>query len=319
MDSSILLIVGIATLGCFGVLLYLLFSSPKSSQVNRLRGSAISTEGGIVTGVGGGVRSFKEAVSDLDEAKGDEAVKSIEKRLQYAQLNISPMVFHAMEVSLSLFSFAIAFKFLSIAMQLAALLVGPLFCRWFLNLLVEKRYKAFDRDYPAFLLSLVGLLKTGMNPMQAMESAANGLEEGSILRFEVESMLERLRLGVPEEKSIGSFGENIFHPEIELFVQALLLSRKVGGTLSDTLERLAKQVRKRQQFRATAAAAIGLQRGSIMFILMILVGLLTYIGFMVPDFIKSLATEVGFLVVQGCILTVCLGVYWIRQVTKLKI
>lgn len=317
MDSSILLIVGIATLGCFGVLLYLLFSSPRNSQVNRLRGGAILTE--AVSGVGGGVRSFKEAVSDLEETKGEESIKSIAKRLQYAQLNISPMVFHAMEVSLSLFSFAIAFKFLSIGMQLAALLVGPLFCRWFLNLLVEKRYKAFDKDYPAFLLSLVGLLKTGMNPMQAMESAANGLEEGSILRFEVESMLERLRLGVPEDKSIGSFGENIFHPEIELFVQALLLSRKVGGTLSDTLERLAKQVRKRQQFRATAAAAIGLQRGSIMFILVILVALLSYIGFMVPDFIDSLKTELGFLVVQGCILTVCLGVYWIRQVTKLKI
>jgi tight adherence protein B len=318
-DSSVLLIVGVATLGCFGVLLYLLFSSPISSKVNRLRGAAISTEGLTSSTLGSGVRSFKEAVSDIEEVKGDEAVKSIKKRLQYAQLNISPMIFHVVEVSLSLFAFAIAFKFLSIPMQIAALLTGPLFCRWLLNLLVDKRYKAFDRDYPAFLLSLVGLLKTGMNPMQAMESAANGLEEGSLLRFEVEAMLERLRLGVPEDKSIGSFGENIFHPEIELFVQALLLSRKVGGTLSDTLERLAKQVRRRQQFRATAQAAVGLQRGSILFILAILVGLLAYIGFMVPDFLKSLTTDVGFLVVQSCILTVFLGIYWIRQVTKLKI
>lgn len=317
MNSSVLLLIGLATLGCFGVLLYLLFLSQKNSQVNRLRGGNRSAN--VDRRVDSGVRAFNEVLSDVQVAKTEDSVKSISKRIQYADLNLSPMIFHTIEVSLSLFAFAIAFKFLSIPMQVAALLIGPLFCRWFLNLLVEKRFKAFDRDYPAFLLSLVGLLKTGMNPMQAMESAANGLEEGSILRFEVEAMLERLRFGVPEEKSIGSFGENIFHPEIELFVQALLLSRKVGGTLSDTLERLAKQVRRRQQFRASAQAAVGLQRGSVWFILAILIGLLTYIGFMVPDFINSLKTPIGFQVVQGCILTVCLGIYWIRQVTKLKI
>ena len=99
-----------------------------------------------------------------------------------------------------------------------------------------------------------------MNSLTALQAASEGLDPESLVRQEVELMLERLRMGVPEDQSIGSFGEDIFHEEIELFVQALLLSRRVGGNLSDTLERLAKQVRKRQYFRESASAAFGQQR-----------------------------------------------------------
>jgi tight adherence protein B len=159
-----------------------------------------------------------------------------------------------------------------------------------------------------------------MNPMTGLETAAKGLSEFSALRAEVEMMIERLRFGVPEDKSIGAFGEDIYHPEIELFVQALLLSMRVGGTLSDTLERLAKQVRKRQFFRESANAAVGLQRGSIWFILLILTGLETYLYFIYPEsIVGALKDEVGWQVWQFGILAIVAGMFWVRQVTKIKV
>jgi tight adherence protein B len=189
-----------------------------------------------------------------------------------------------------------------------------------LNRSIEKRFKAFDADYPQMLLSLVGLLKTGMNPMGALEAASKGLDDGSLVRQEIELMIERLRFGVSEDKSIGSFGEDIFHPEIELFVQALLLSRRVGGTLSDTLDRLAKQVRKRQYFRSAANAAVGLQRGSIWFILGILVSLEVYLYIVYPESITgAINDEFGWQVWQGSIVVILLGLYWVRQVTKIRV
>ena len=127
-------------------------------------------------------------------------------------------------------------------------------------------------------------------------------------------------MGVPEDQSIGAFGEDIYHEEIELFVQALLLSRRVGGNLSDTLDRLAKQVRRRQYFRYSAYHSVGMQRGSIWLILLVLVFMLGYIYFVSPELVVGAwSDDVGWQVWQMGILTILTGIFWIRQVTKIRV
>lgn len=320
MSTSLLIVIAGMTVVSFGILAFLMLSGSQNKQLSRLKQDnerARSYQGS--DNKGKGTKSIDEAVLELEsEKEASTSDLTLPKRLKYAQLELSTTVYHIFEFAISLVAFALAYRYLNIGMQIMALFAGPVICGAILNRIVMRRFSAFDRDYPPFLLSLVGLLKTGMNPMQAMDAAAQGLEEGSLLRSEVESMLERLRVGIPEERSIGDFGHDIYHPEIELFVQALLLSRKVGGTLSDTLERLAKQVRRRQQFRAAAQSAVGMQRGSIYFILGILVALVGYISATMPDLTKTLGTPIGKHVLQGAIIMVMIGMYWIKQVTKIK-
>lgn len=268
--------------------------------------------------------SPKESIVAAAEQEAVKRVVSskltLRKKLRYAQWKIEPVVYRAAQVTISLIVAGVLSLYMNLFVVLISLLSGPLFMGWLLNMAVERRFKAFDADYPAFLLSVVGLLKTGMNAMSALEAAANGLEEGSLVKTEVIMMIERLRYGVPEEKSVGSFGEDIFHPEIELFVQALLLSRRVGGTLSDTLDRLAKQVRKRQYFRASAVAAVSMQRGSIWFIIAILFGIELYLYFMFPEsVIDAWNHPIGWQVWQGAVLVILLGIFWVRQVTKIRV
>jgi tight adherence protein B len=169
-------------------------------------------------------------------------------------------------------------------------------------------------------MSVVGLLKTGMTPSGALETAARGLERNSLVREEVLLMLERIRLGILEDRSIGAFGADINHPEIELFVQALLLSYRVGGNLSESIERLSRQVRRRQYFKSSAHAAVGLQRGSIMLITIILIGLQAYIALIFPSLMRvSLNHEIGWQIWQGSGLCVVISFIWIRQVTQMKL
>jgi tight adherence protein B len=229
-------------------------------------------------------------------------------------------VFSLAQILISLGVFLVVRRMFDVPLQLISLCSGPLFMNWLLMCKVKSRFERFDSDYPAFLLALVGLLKTGMNPIQALEAAAQGLEETSLVKQEVELMLERLRLGVPEARSIGSFGEDVNHPEIELFVQALLLGRSVGGSLSDTLDRLAKQVRKRQYFRKSADGAVGLQRGSIWFILGILCVMQTYLYFQWPDAVTVTWTHpTGRVAGQWALIFMIIGLYWVRRVTDIKI
>jgi tight adherence protein B len=245
---------------------------------------------------------------------------TLQKKLKFAQWRIPPSIFRLCEVAISAVVVTLMHSKFNLFMQSLGMMVGPIIMRWILGTLINRRFKAFDSDYPQFLMQLVGLLKTGMNPINGIEAAAQALEPTSLVRIEVELMLERLRFGVSEDKSIGVFGEDIFHPEIELFVQALLLSRRVGGTLSDTLERLARQVRRRQYFRSSAKAAIGMQRGAIWFILGIMVGLEIYLYFMFPESVLgAIADPTGWQVWQGGLALIGLGVFWINQVTKIRV
>ncbi|MDZ4784514.1 MAG: type II secretion system F family protein [bacterium] len=266
-------------------------------------------------------RSITDTVGEEHRVKKiSDSRLTLEKKLRYAQWNISPVLFYVLAVLISLIFFLIIRTRFNFMLQVISLSAGPLFMASRLNIAVFKRFNAFDKDYPSFLLSLVGLLKTGMNVLQGLQSAAEGLDPNSLVKQEVDLMLERLRMGIPEEQSIGAFGEDVSHEEIELFVQALLLSRRVGGNLSDTLDRLAKQVRKRQYFRSAAYQAVGMQRGSIWMILGVLISILTYIYFMSPELVTGAwHDEFGWQVWQFGIVVILIGIFWIRQVTKMRV
>ncbi len=283
----------------------------KQQRTSGLRSGAGSVRSSQVDGEDASAFAVKRNVS---------SALTLEKRLKYAQWKMQPIVYRMFEVGISLVAFSLFYLKFNIVFQIAGLSIGPIIMGWLLNMAVERRFKAFDADYASFLLSLVALLKTGMNAMGALEAGAQGLEDDSLVRQEVLSMIERLRMGVSEDKAIGSLGEDIHHPEIELFVQALLLSRRVGGTLSDTLERLAGQVRKRQYFRSSAVAAVGMQRGSIWFILGIMVALETYLYFIYPEVVVgAMQDPMGWQVWQTAILLIAFGMFWVRQVTKIRV
>lgn len=329
-DTGLLIMILIMGAALFAIILLLIVpnlgfgGNKKGSNVSNLmaaqRGTADKRRQKRGDSPTGGPNVFEEAGGAQPARKRGDSSLTLAKRLKFGQWPFPVLVFHVLEVLLSLIVFLVVQLKMGIVLQLMSLLAGPLFMRWLLNLMVERRFKRFDSDYPQFLLSLIGLLKTGMNPMSALEAAAYGLDEGSLVKQEIELMLERLRFGISEDKSIGSFGEDIFHPEIELFVQALLLSRRVGGTLSDTLDRLAKQVRKRQYFRAQANAAVGMQRGSIWFIIAILCFVEVYVYFIYPQaVVGAWENEIGWMIWQGGICAILLGIYWVRQITKLKV
>jgi Flp pilus assembly protein TadB len=266
----------------------------------------------------------REAVSDEAADIGASTAHdklTLQKRLKYAQLSqYPPYLFAIAQIVLSVGAFLAVRPYCYELLQIFSLSTGPILVNGFINLRINTRVSRFDKDFPAFLLSFVGMLKTGLNPLQALDACGSNLEPASLVRQEVELMLERLRLGVSEERSIGSFGEDINHPEIELFVQALLLSRRVGGNLSDTIDRLARQTRKRQRFRAAAKAAVSMQRGSILFILVILIFLEGYLYVAWPECVITTWTDPSASKgAQFGLAMILTGLYWVVQVTKIRV
>ncbi len=245
---------------------------------------------------------------------------SLEKKLRYAKWMISETQFRGLQVFLSLMFFLPAYLYATIFIQIMAAVMGLLIPGLFLDRALDKRFEAFDQDYPVMLLSYVSLLKTGMSPIAGLEAAGKGLDDDSLVRAEINLLLERLRLGLTEDQAISAFGEEVAHPELELFVQSLILSRRVGGQLSQTLERLARQVRKRQQFRKQAVAAVGMERSSLYMIAVIMGLLMLYLMWTAPQLVfPAFSHPLGNKIFQCGLMLIVFGFYWSKKVTNIKI
>ncbi len=243
-----------------------------------------------------------------------------DKLIYYARWPITAGQFAVIKWATTAIVIAGIYAFVQIPLIILTFIMSPLLIHSLLERAVRKRFNSFDKDYPDFLMSLVSRIKSGMNSFTAIDSASSGFDERSLLRAEVMLMLERVKIGIPEESAIGEFGETVPHPEIELFVQALILSRRVGGNLSQTIERLAKQVRKRQEFRKKAIAAVSMERASGFMVAGIMTITLFLVSFMSPDLITgAFETETGQLTFQSGILLVGLGFYLSKKITEIKV
>lgn len=123
-----------------------------------------------------------------------------------------------------------------------------------------KRTLRFEKDYPAFLLSLRSSVRTGHDPLVAFENTKDFFAPESALRVEIEAVSEALQKGVDEEIAIGQFAKSIKHPDVALFRTGFLLSRQQGSSISPCLERLVKTTRQRQSFRRKIASAVAMQK-----------------------------------------------------------
>lgn len=258
--------------------------------------------------------SAQKKTSDLGKSQF-----SLDRKLRYAKWPISGFQFNFIKYFLTVAGVIVLRNHSTFAHLTVAMLV-PFICDGLLNAKINKRYNLFDRDFPEFLMSFVSLLKSGMTAVAGLENAAAGLEDDSLVKFETETLVERLRMGLTEEQAIGSFGEDIPHPDIELFAQAMLLSRKVGGSLAGTIERLAKQVRRRSEFRKKAISAVALERNSGLMILGILVFTIVMITVRNPQFLApAFKHPIGIKVFEAGVFCVVGGIIMSRKVTEIRV
>ena len=340
MSPLVLIIIGLILILGFGLVAFLLHASRSADSPTMRQQAAVSNNlrnlvvaqrqrkdaaarGDTVVG-GDDARSLAFIAAEEGQHDQKSVIESskmtMEKMLRYARWSITPLQFRGIQIFLAVLFFLPAYLHATVFIQMLMFFVGYATPKTLLDRSLKKRFEAFDEDYPVMLLSYVSLLKTGMSPIAGLEAAGKGLDETSLVRAEIELLIERLRLGLAEEQAISAFGETVAHPELELFVQSLILSRRVGGTLSQTLERLARQVRKRQQFRKQAVAAVGMERSSLQMIAAIMTLLMFYLAWTAPGLVfPAFSHPLGMKVFQCGLMLIVFGFYWSNKVTDVKV
>ena len=188
------------------------------------------------------------------------------------------------------------------------------------NKKIIKRCQNFEEDYPAFLISLASCIKSGKDPLQALELVKDLFLDSSILKQKLLEVLSNIQEGMSEEEAINNFARDIKHPDIDLFRVAFILSRKEGSGLYKPLRRLTKVTRQRPGFRRKAKAAVAMQKvsafgilGSVIFIALVQMAMNR------EQLFQAIASPIGVRLMLLGVVFVAVGIIWMLYMTREKI
>lgn len=149
---------------------------------------------------------------------------------------------------------------LAIALAGAGVVGAPALLLW----LAQNRYQRRFLDiFPDALDLIVRAVRAGLPAPEAIELAAR--EVRTPVGSEFRRMLDEMRIGVEMEDALQDAADRIRVPDFRFFVVSLLLQRRTGGGIAETLSNLSGIIRQRKALRlkaraltaeATASAAI---------------------------------------------------------------
>lgn len=179
---------------------------------------------------------------------------------------------------------------------------------------------AFERDYPAFLMSIASRVKTGVDPFEALLQGAEGVDQSSLLSRALQQAEQTRQSTGSEQAAIHRLVQEIPHGDVPLLGESLRIARITGAAISSTLYRLAKVTRARQSFRRKANAAVAMQRLSTYGILGCCSVLLIAQSIALPGAIAQVFGDrpMTILFLGGLC---CLGVgsWWMLWLTRVKV
>ena len=137
----------------------------------------------------------------------------------------------------------------AVALGIVAALGGPaLILR-----LAQRRYQRRFLDlFPDALDLIVRAARAGLPALEAIEVAAR--EIPGPVGTEFLRMLDEMRIGVQMEDALQHAADRIRAPDFRFFVVSLVLQRRTGGGLADTLSNLSTVIRQRKALSRKVSA-----------------------------------------------------------------
>ncbi len=148
---------------------------------------------------------------------------------------------------------------LVIVLVIAAAAAGPALLLRF----AQSRYQRRFLDAFPDALDLIGrAVRAGLPAVEAMEVA--GREIRPPVGIEFQRTLEEVRLGIDINEALQHTAERIRVPDFRFYVVALVLQRRTGGALAETLRNLSSIIRRRKEMRLKARALSAEAKASAM-------------------------------------------------------
>jgi len=204
-------------------------------------------------------------------------------------------------------------------LTLAVLDLKPSFLSSFIGRIEKKRRKAgFDNQLVDAIGMIGNSLKAGFSIIQGMDLVVKMM--GEPVSTEFKALLNEVKLGVSLNDALVAFGERMKSDDLDLVINATLVSYETGGNLAEIYSRIAATIRERNilQKKVESLSAQGKLQGMIVGALPVV--LLIVLNWLAPDMVYPLFhTGAGLLILACVVLLECMGAFFIRKITTIDV
>ena len=239
--------------------------------------------------------------------------------IEQADWNIDVRMFHMITAGLAVATIG-AFFLMGYAWYVALAVgfaVGLGFPRWLLSFTINRRKKAFVKEFANAIDVIVRGVKAGLPLNECLKIIAN--ESAEPVAPEFRQIVEGLKVGVTLEDGLKRMHDRMPIAEVNFFQIVLTIQQKTGGNLSEALGNLSGVLRDRkrlhgkiQALSSEAKASAGII-GSLPIVVMGLVYATT------PDYIALLFTErFGNFLLLCCGAWMSVGIFVMKKMISFK-
>ena len=216
------------------------------------------------------------------------------------------------------FMFTLTITRLNIVLSVIMALVGLLVPRILLSYYVRKRRRTFELQFVQGLDFLSSSMKAGLSFVQALES----LVENSTppLSQEFDLLLREYRIGIPLNEALQNLARRVESEELNLMVFSTIITRELGGDISEIFDHLADVIRSRHRVMERVDTLTSQGRlqamvcGAIPFLLYVILFLWH------PDYIKPLFdSSVGKVAIYAVVLFQVIVILTVRRMVNIRI
>lgn len=237
-------------------------------------------------------------------------------RIERAGLDISPAEFVATVAAGAAVFALLGFGLFGLVGLVLMPTIGSIGAFAWLDQRGRKRSAAFTAQLDSTLQLLAGSLRSGFGIMQALGTVAEEAESPTSDEFA--RVLGEVRLGRDLGDALRASGARVDTPDYDWAIQAIDISREVGGNLAEVLDNVSITIRQRNTLRrqVVSLSAEGRVSGVILFGLPIVMALWMQISN--PDYLGVLYTRTGgqAALLFGVFLLI-VGGAWMRKIVRI--
>ena len=253
------------------------------------------------------------------ESYEQKYIQDAERSLDAIYLTLPPQ--HI--VYLSVVCFAVTtllwwwlFKSIIVALVFGATgLALPKLLLWYLK---RKRDQKFDRQLVEALANLGNSLKAGFSLPQAL--GLLGQEMDNPMGQEIGLAMREMQVGVSMEEALQHLYERMPSRDLDLVITSILISREVGGDLSEIFDNISTTVRERHRIegKINALSAQGKLQGFV--ICCIPPGIAIALNYIAPSLVEPLYTTLfGWALMGLVVILMGLGIYTIYRIVAIEV
>lgn len=331
MDQSTLILVGIAltvALAVGGVAFAFLGAGDSAKASKRV--ASVAKGAGRATGKAGADTAGESTAKRRKQVQ--ETLKEIERKqeqvkarptlgamLEQADWNIDARMFYIITAGVGVVTM-IAFFIMGYAWYVAigiGFAVGLGLPRWLLNFTINRRKKAFTKEFANAIDVIVRGVKAGLPLNECLKIISN--ESPEPVGPEFKQIVEGLKVGVTLEDGLKRMYDRMPIAEVNFFQIVLTIQQKTGGNLSEALGNLSGVLRDRKRLHGKIQALSSEAKASAGIIGSLPVVVMGLVYATTPDYITLLFTErFGNFLLLCCGAWMSVGIFVMKKMISFK-